>query len=70
MEVKLFSQKGKYNNKEGQERTYTNFYVKCGDKMIAVEPKYFGTNEKPDTGYSGRKAILDAFAEPLPPKEQ
>ena len=69
MEVKLFKEKGKYNDKKtGEEKTYTNFFVECGDKKIAVEPKYFGTEEKPDKGYSGRKAILEAFAETLPDK--
>ena len=67
MEVKLFKEKGKYNDKKtGEEKTYTNFFVQCGDKRIAIEPKYFGTDDKPDKSYSGRKQVLDAFAELLP----
>ena len=67
MEVKLFKEKGKYNDKKtGEEKTYTNFFVQCGDKRIAIEPKYFGTDDKPDKSYSGRKQVLDAFAEALP----
>ena len=69
MEVKLYKEKGKYNDKKtGEEKTYTNFFVQCGDKRIAIEPKYFGTQDKPDNAYSGRKQVLDAFAELLPEK--
>ena len=71
MLVNLIKQKGTYKDKKtGEEKKYTNFYVQCGDKMIAIEPKYFGTEDKRDDGYSGRKQVLDAFADPLPEKTE
>ena len=71
MEVKLFSEKGTYKDKEGKDQQFTNFYLKCGNQMIPIEPKYFkkkdGGNDK---GFIVRKGILDSFAEFLPSKEQ
>ena len=69
MLVKLLKEKGMYKDKKtNEEKNYTNFYLECGDKRIAVEPKYFGTDDKPDKGYSGRKQVLEAFADTLPVK--
>lgn len=65
-EVRLLSEDGKYKDKEtGEEKSYTNFFVQCGNQRIPVEVKYFGTQEKPDKSYSSRKAVLRAFAEPV-----
>ena len=71
MLVELYKKKGTYKDKEtGKEKAYTNFYVKCGDQMIPVEPVYF-PNAKcdgRDPGYLGRKSVLEAFAVTLPEK--
>ena len=72
MTVELVKKKGTYKDKEGKDKPYVNFYVKCGDQMIPVEPKYF-PNEKcegRDPGFAGRKAVLDAFATELPDKAE
>ena len=70
MLVNLIQENGTYKDKKtGEDKQFTNFFVICGNKRIAVEPKYFGTDEKPDKGYSGRKQVLQAFADPVPAKE-
>ena len=66
MEVKMYYKKGKYTNNNGEERNFINFYAACGEKLIPVEVKYFGKENKPDNAYATRKGILEAFAEPLP----
>lgn len=69
MLVNLISEKGTYKDKKtNEEKRFINFYVECGAVRVPVEVKYFGTDEKADKGYSGRKAILEAFANPLPEK--
>lgn len=66
-QVELFKKKSKYVNKEGQEKTAINFYVKCNDVLVPVEVKYFPDKDtNHDSGYSSRKAVLSAFAEDLP----
>lgn len=69
MEVKLRSETGTYKNKEGEERTYVNFFLEGGTVRVPIEVKYFGTTDKPDPNYAGRKLVLQGWAEPLPPKE-
>ena len=71
-ELKLYKKQGTYvDKKDGKtEKSYTNFYIQCNDKLIPIEIKYF-PNEKfegRDPGYSGRKAVLETFAEVLPEK--
>lgn len=69
MQVSLFKKSGTYTNKEGEEKKFTNFYVRCGDALISVEPCYFPNKETgKDNQYSGRKEVLKAFAEELPEK--
>lgn len=68
-EVKLFKKKGSYVDKDGNEKTYTNFYVRCGDdNLIPVQVCYFENEEGRDPQYSVRRGILSAFAETLPDK--
>ena len=68
-QVELFKRKSKYV-KDGEEKTATNFYVKCNDTLIPVEIKYFANKDTGiDPGYSSRKAVLYAFAEELPDLE-
>ena len=71
MTVQLFKKVGTYKDQEGKEKRFTNFYVQCGDQMIVVEPKYFPNPkfDDRDPGFAGRKAVLEAFATPLPEKE-
>ena len=71
MQVQLFKKVGTYTDKkDGKEKRFTNFYVKCGDALIPVEVCYF-PNDKfdgRDPQYSGRKDVLSAFAAMLPDK--
>lgn len=71
MQVQLFKKVGKYTDKDtGKEKPFTNFYVKCGDALIPVEPCYFPKAEfdNRDPNYNGRKQVLSAFAAILPDK--
>lgn len=70
MLVELFKREGTYKDKEGKEKMFVNFYLKCGeDKLIPVEPCYFPREEHngKDPGYAPRKEVLKAFAATLPP---
>lgn len=69
MLVNLYKKEGTYKDKEGQDKRFVNFYVKCGDNLIPVEPCYFPKKEygDKDPGYAPRKEVLKAFAEALPP---
>lgn len=69
-QVGLFKKVGKYTDKkDGKEKTFVNFYVLCGDDLIPVEVKFFENEEGKDYRYGGRKAVLSAFSEVLPDKE-
>lgn len=69
-EVKLWKKQAKYVDKDGQERTATNFFVQCGGIMVPVEVKFFENKETGrDDHYRERKVLLTAFAEMLPDKE-
>ena len=72
MKVDLFKKKGTYTDKEGKEKMFTNFYIKCGDMMIPVEPKYFPNPKCSDRDpqFAERKGAMEAFADILPDKEQ
>ncbi len=66
-QVGLFKKVGKYTDKkDGKEKTYVNFYVRCGDELVPVEVKFFEGDDGHDYRYSGRKAVMSAFAETLP----
>lgn len=68
-EVKLFKKVVTYQ-KDGEDRTATNFYVRCGNATVPVEVKYFENKETGrDDRYRERKAVLSAFAEELPELE-
>ena len=69
-QVELFKKVGKYTDQNGNEKTSTRFYLKCGDALVPIEVTYFENKETgKDSQYSGRKAVLTAFAETLPEKE-
>jgi len=69
-EVKLYSEKGTYTDKEGKEKPFVNFYLQCGSEMVPIEPKYFKKYDgSTDKGFIVRKGILTSFAAPLLDKE-
>lgn len=68
MQVELYAKKGTYD-KNGETKRFTDFYVKCGEQLVPVEVKYFGKDGEKDKCYVPRKAVLEAFAAPLPDKE-
>ncbi len=71
MQVQLFKKVGKYTDKkDGKEKLFTNFYVKCGDALIPVEICYFPQDkfDGRDPNYNGRKQVMSAFAATLPDK--
>ena len=72
MLVSLFKKEGTYKDKDGNDKRYVNFYVKCGDNLIPVEPCYFPQEkfQNKDPGYAPRKEVLKAFAETLPATSQ
>ena len=70
VEVKLYKKERTYTDKNGEEKRATNFYVRCGNELIPIEVSYFGKDDKSDKQYAPRRAILSAFAEDLPPKEE
>lgn len=67
-QVELFKKTGTYTNKDGEEKNYTNFYVRCGDMNVPVQVSYFEGEDGKDPQYNARKAVMSAFAEPLPDK--
>lgn len=67
-QVGLFKKVGTYTDKEGREKQYINFYLRCGDALIPVEPKFFANEEGHDYQFNGRKAVMSAMAEVLPEK--
>ena len=72
MEVALFKKIGKYQDKEtGKDKQYVNFYLKCGDQLIRVDPVYFPSEKYDgrDPFYLGRKSVMEAFATTLPDKD-
>ncbi len=69
MQVELFKKVGKYTDKDGKEKQSTRFYVRCGGTLVPIEVTYFeGKGGEKDFQYSGRKAVLTAFADDLPDK--
>ena len=45
-QVELYKQTGTYVNKDGVEKNFTNFYVKCGDELVPVTVKFFENDER------------------------
>ncbi|MCM1305893.1 MAG: hypothetical protein NC037_00265 [Bacteroides sp.] len=68
-QVNLLKRNRKYTDKDGKERTATNFYLQVGNELIPVAVRFF---ENKDTGedpmYRSRKMIMSAFADELPEK--
>ena len=72
MQVQLFKKSGKYTGSDGKEKNYTNFYIRCGDSLIPIEPCFFPDkdNDNKDYQYAGRKEVMKAFADILPDKDK
>lgn len=72
MQVELFKKISKYKNKDGEDKTAINFYVKVGDEFVPIEVRYFEDkkNDGNDPNYRGRKLLLTAMAEILPEKQK
>ena len=66
MQVELFKRERIFTNNAGEEKRVENFFVKCGDTLVPVVVKFFGTDDKHDYQYNGRKMILSSFATVLP----
>ena len=66
MQVELFKRERVFTNASGEEKRVENFFVKCGDTLVPVVVKFFGTEDKHDYQYNGRKMILSSFATALP----
>lgn len=68
MQVALFKKEGKYPDKAtGKDKLFTNLYVRAGNTLVPIEVKYFGSDKEPDKQYGPRRAVLQAFADDLPP---
>lgn len=75
MQVQLLKKVGTYQDKEtGKDKQYVNFYLRCGDTLIPIQPCFFPDkdNDNRDYQYNGRKEVLKSFADILPdkPKEK
>ena len=64
-QVELFKKTGTYEE-NGEEKHYTNFYIRCGDSLIPVKVVFFGNKEGKDPQYNARRAVMSAFADILP----
>lgn len=71
-QVELLKKTGKYTDKDGEEKSFVNFYVRCGDSLIPIQPCYFPDpkHDDKDYQYNGRKEVLKAFASILPDKDK
>ena len=73
MTVKLMKKEGTYfSQTKNKDVPFTNFYIQCNDTLVPVEVKYFPNPafDNRDPGYAARMAVLSAFAELLPEKEE
>lgn len=70
MKVDLFKQVKNYTDRDGNERTGTYFFVRCGDVNVPIQATYFKNAAEGDKGYSSRKQLLSAFATKLPTNAQ
>jgi len=69
-DIRLYKEKKPYKAKDGTERIATNFFLQLGDARVPIEVKYFKGADGKDANYQKRKAVVDALAEPLPPKTE
>lgn len=64
-QVVLFKKSGTYL-KDGEQKPYTNFYVRCGEALIPIQVSFFKNDEGRDPQYASRREIMKAFATTLP----
>ena len=71
MEIKLYAKSSSYTDKNtGEVKNATRFYLECGNTLVPIEVTYFENSQLGrDPQYAARKAVLKAFAAPLPEKE-
>lgn len=71
MEIKLYAKSSSYTDKNtGEVKNATRFYLECGNTLVPIEVTYFENAQLGrDPQYASRKAVLKAFAAPLPEKE-
>lgn len=65
MEVKIYKRRRNYAQSDGSVKSVEQFFIMCGDVLIPIKVAFFGTDDKRDYQYSGRKAVLSSFAEVL-----
>ena len=76
MQVALLKKTGTYHSaKDGKDKPFTSFYLRCGTSLVPVEPTYFNKKDEngediKDLGYASRKSVLEAFADDLPDKSE
>lgn len=71
MQVQLFKKLSNYKDKNGQEKTATNFFVECNGTLIPIEVKFFADpNTNSDPNFRGRKMVLSTFADLLPDRPE
>lgn len=71
MEIKLYRKNGTYTKKDtGEQKPYTNLYVKIGNSLIPINVPYFPNDalNGRDLNYNSRVSIIKAVAEELPEK--
>ena len=71
MEVILYHKNGTYTKKDtGEQKPYTNLYVKVGNTLIPINVPYFPNDAfgGRDPNYNSRVAVIKAVAEELPEK--
>ena len=71
MEIKLYQKNGTYTKKDtGEQKPYTNLYVKIGNSLIPINVPYFPNDalDGRDPNYNSRVSIIKAVAEELPEK--
>ncbi len=71
VEVKLYKKRAIYTDANGVEKRVWNLYVRVGTEYIPVDVVFFANDkcEGRDPAYAGRRAIIEAIAELIPPKE-
>lgn len=73
MEIKLYQKNGTYTKKDtGEQKHYTNFYLKVGNSLIPINVPYFPNDSLGgrDPKYNGRVEVIKAVAEELPEKTE
>jgi len=64
----LFFKESPYQDKDGNDRIATRFYLQVGNDLIRISIKFFGKDGN-DPQYSVRKGLVKSFAMAMPDKE-